>query len=213
MKVFRHALLLTCAAVGVDSAWEVCANTNSIKPGSCNSAIGPCEPGSGCINAGKVGSIEECESKCEASPGCVAIEWHNNAGGWTDVCVLQNQSAWHPYKQNGHEAACLKADSFPDCKCSGGPSPSPGPSAPTPAPGTDPIQCFVHKIAYEQSTALLSGRGSVEIYDALNLGNCPNVTKLESVPATMPAVERPNSAAFYVSPTGNDANSGTSAQA
>ena len=77
-----------CIATSV-AEWSVCEHTNSIKKGSCNSASGPCEPGSGCTNAGKVDSLEACESKCEAAPNCSAIEWHSSAGDWTHVCVLQ----------------------------------------------------------------------------------------------------------------------------
>ena len=58
-----------CIATSV-AEWSVCEHTNSIKKGSCNSASGPCEPDSGCTNAGKVDSLEACESKCEAAPNC-----------------------------------------------------------------------------------------------------------------------------------------------
>jgi hypothetical protein len=212
MVTLRASALLLCAAFAF-AEWSVCPGVNSIRKGSCNSATSPCEPGSGCTNAGVVDSIEACESKCEAAPNCSAIEWHATVkGAWNHVCVLQTQAAWHTANQAGHEAACIKGDSFPACKCGGGPSPGPGPSPPGPAPPMDALQCLVHQVAYEQSDKLLGGRGNGAVYAALGLQSCPNVTEIPTTPLEISAAVALAASAFYVDPAkGSDSNTGTSA--
>lgn len=94
-SVLTTVVIVVSMCESVMAQWVECDNINSIKGGSCNGPEIPCEPHSGCTNAGKVNNIETCEGLCEQASGCVAVEWHDDTtGSWANVCVLQNQSAW-----------------------------------------------------------------------------------------------------------------------
>ena len=202
--------------------WTQCDNENSIKGGSCNDPNGPCEPGSGCTNAGKTNDIYGCESLCEKAPNCTALTWHDQSvAGWANVCVLQEEAAWHLSGQRHHHAACLKSSSFPDCNCGKAPAPSPGPHSNTDA-------CLVAKTAFAKANQALGGRGNAAVFASLDawmgLSKCPNTT----APATKTILGESKvrqsaltaianhywyqaSSSFFVSPTtGSDTNPGTS---
>lgn len=115
--------------------------------------------------------------------------------------------------QGGHHAACLKEDSFPQCKCGNKPPPPPGPA-------TDVYSCIVAKTAFAKAQQVLgsrSSKGIANVYNSLDhfmsLSKCPNMAFPQfaepSKALPMPATFRPReswqaSTTLFVSPTGSD---------
>ena len=134
-----------------------------------------------------------CCRLCMAQRGCKS--WTLDATN-ASVCVCYLQTFVND-PDKGHAAV----------GCTSG-VPSPRPSPPIP---DSVIQCLVHQVAYEQSDTLLRGRGNAQVFAALNLSHCPNATEL-AVGRLPPFASSPtasSASAFFVSPTGDDSNAGT----